>query len=108
MLSKPANPAPAAVESADREGAAIELADVEHDELLASLGRLPAHDLAPERAARLGAVAREQLRRSVARREPKPRRQGLYTRALEPAWVLAFGAAQLAWAVERVIALHGG
>ena len=108
METKPADRMPADVDPADLEGAAPDPADLEHDELWASLGKLPAHDLAPERAARLATMAREELRRSSARRAPKPRRQSFYTRALEPAWVVALAAAQLGWAIERVIAIHGG
>ena len=74
------------------------------DELLERLARLPARDVSPALAARIGRRARARL---LARA-----RQGRFARAwdavLEPTLTAAFVVAYLGWAVGVAFRLHAG
>jgi hypothetical protein len=83
--------------------------ELDADRLWTSLGALPTHDLAPERAEALRQNALAALGRT---RQPERATswsaRRLYLRALEPAWVAAVAALQLALCAERLAQIYGG
>ncbi|MBW2526044.1 MAG: hypothetical protein JRI23_17825 [Deltaproteobacteria bacterium] len=79
-----------------------------HDDPLASLADLPAHDIHPVRAAYL----RQQARAAFEHEHGRARGRWtaiaeLYGRVLEPAWVAALCLSYLGWALLQAASLHG-
>jgi hypothetical protein len=76
-----------------------------HDPLLASLGRLPTHDVDTPRAEEIRSLAREAFTARRARGAWSHRLERVYTLALEPAFVLGVTAVYLAWALRTANAI---
>lgn len=74
----------------------------EDDDLLAQLGALPSHDVAPEAAARIGRTARAVFVDNARTPTWLSSLERFYTRVIEPPLVLGACAVYLVWAVQTL------
>jgi hypothetical protein len=78
------------------------MAPDQDDPLLAALGRLPAHDIDPTRAAEIRGLAHSALVRGATRSPWAHHVERFYTLVLEPAFVCTVTSVYLTWALQTV------